>query len=809
MTASPPVATSDLTLDLAPAMRVLEVGEELAAAYAAQHLGNQGADVVKVEAPLGGDPARRLGPFANGVDEERSGLFLAVNLDKRGVCLDLETEPGRAQLARLLAWANVLVHSLPSDEAQKLGLDAETLRTSRPELVVLAMTPFGLVGPYADLAAEELTLSHGGGWAGLCPMAHPEPSYPPLKMHGHHCSLMAGVAAATVTLAVHRDRGRSGVGEVIDFSVVEYVASVLEFGIHVYTYHGFVMKRTVPRSLIPWRIFDTQDGAIFLACIEQDQWERLVAFMGSPEWATLDVFATPAGRNENQDLIHGFLAEFIAGWATFELYHSAQAHRICMAPVMSFADLAADRHLAARGFFTKAPGDDVTAYMAPAMLIDGKRPQYRRPAPRLGEHSAELLESDLSTPPPDSARAEAPGRRLPLEGVRVLDLTWVWAGPFGSMNLAHLGADVIRVESSVRPDLYRRGNAAPEDIEPSLNTNGMFNQWNQGKRSVAVDLRHPQGIEIVKRLVAEVDVVFQNFATGVLERLGLGYDVLREINPRVILASVSGYGQTGPYREYMGYGPATGPLSGLSSASGFPGEGPEETGVAMPDPTAGITAACAVAGALLRRDQSGVGEHLDVTLWEATAALNVDGWMEQALAGRQAERIGNRHPWMAPHGCFPAAGDDEWVTIACSDADFASLAELVPGLDDDLFTSLALRKRNEDELERRLSEWTSRHDRWFVTGLLQARGIATFPSFTCRDVVEDPHFNARGFIERLEHPEVGARAHTGIPWRMAERPNGVRSPAPQLGGHTDEVLQGLLGMDATAVAQLRTDGVLV
>ncbi len=788
-------------------MRVLEVGEGIAAAYAARHLANQGADVVKVEAPLGGDPARRIGPFANGVDEERSGLFLSVNLDKRGVCLDLETEAGQAHLARLLAWANVLVHSLRGDDARRIGLDAATLRTARPELIVLAMTPFGLTGPYANLAATELTLSHGGGWAGLCPMSHPEPSYPPLKMHGHHCSLMAGVAGATVTLAMHRDRRRSGVGEIIDFSVVEYVASVLEFGIHVYTYHGFVMKRTVPRSLIPWRIFDTQDGAIFLACIEQDQWERLVRFMGSPEWATLDLFETPQGRNENQDLIHGFIAEFVSGWDTSELYHAAQAHRICMAPVMSFADLAADKHLAARGFFTNVPNDDTTAYMAPAMLIDGKRPQYRRPAPRLGEHTEESLEWEL--PPAEPEAPNPPPPRLPLQGVRVLDLTWVWAGPFGSMNLAHLGADVIRVESSVRPDLYRRGNAAPEGIEPSLNTAGMFNQWNQGKRSVAVDLRRPEGTELVKRLVAEVDVVFQNFATGVLDRLGLGYDVLREINPRVILASVSGYGQTGPYREYMGYGPATGPLSGLSSASGFPGEGPEETGVAMPDPTAGITAAGAVAGALLRRDQSGIGEHLDVTLWEATAALNVNGWMEHALAGRQARRIGNRDPWMSPHGCFPAAGDDEWVTIACSEADFDVLAELVPGLDDELFASPALRKQNEDELERRLSGWTRGHDRWFVAGLLQARGIAAFPSFTCQDVVEDPHLNARGFIERLPHPEVGVRAHTGLPWRLTARPNGVRAPAPQLGGHTDEVLRGVLGMEEGEIKRLRAEGVLV
>ena len=783
-------------------LRVVELGAGIASAYAARLLADQGADVVKVE-PLQGDPARRRGPFANGIDEQRSGLFLAVNLNKLSVCLDLDTAAGKRDLERLIRWANVVVHSLCRNEAQAVGLDPEAIRAARPDLVVLAMTPFGLTGPYADFAASELTLSHGGGWAGLCPMAHPEPSYPPLKMHGHHCSLMAGVAGAMSALAVFRDRHRCGVGDYIDFSVLAYVASALEFGIHVYTYHGFVIKRTVPRSLIPWRIFDTKDGAIFLACIEQDQWERLVEFMGNPDWATLDVFATPAGRNQNQDIIHTFLEEFIGGWNTFDLYHAAQRQRICFAPVMTFENLATDRHLEHRRFFTTLPGDD-TRYVAPALLIDDERPRYRRPAPRLGEHNAEVL--GATTPQPVVAATSSP--RRPLEGVRVLDLTWVWAGPFGSMNLAHLGADVIRVESSVRPDLYRRGPAAPAGIEPTLNTNGMFNQWNQGKRSVAVDFRHPRGIEIVKALVAEVDVVFQNFATGVLERLGLGYDILQAINPRVILASVSGYGQTGPYREYMGYGPATGPLSGLASASGFPGEGPEETGVAMPDPTAGITAAYAVAAALLRRDETGVGEHLDVTLWEATAALNLDGWMEFALRGTQAERIGNRDPSMAPHGCFPTAGDDEWVTIACTDDDFAHLADIVPGLREERFATWELRKQHEDELERIVATWTRTLDRWYVTGLLQARGIAAFPSFTAKDIIEDPHLNARGFVERLEHPEVGVRAHTGVPWRLHERPNGVRMPAPQLGGHTDEVLRDVLGLSDAAIDDLRANDVL-
>ena len=394
-----------------------------------------------------------------------------------------------------------------------------------------------------------------------------------------------------------------------------------------------------------------------------------------------------------------------------------------------------------------------------AVVANGSRvsmsPSVRIPS----EKVIELVErSD------NAKKGDVETAKRPLEGVRIIDMTWVWAGTFGTMNLAHLGADVIRVESSVRPDLYRRGGAAPEGIEPSLNTAGMFNQWNQGKRSVAADLRTDAGRDLVKRLVREADVLVQNFATGVMARMGLGYDDLKAINPKLIMASISGYGQTGPYQEYMGYGPATGPLSGLSSVSGYPGKGPEETGVAMPDPTAGITAAYGVCAALLRRDDTGLGEHLDVTLWEATAALNIEAWMEYSLSGKEAERIGNRDPHMAPHGCYPALGEDLWVTIACeTENQWAALRKIIPGADDHRFDTLILRKEREDELDELVSAWTSTLDRWFITGVLQEAGIAAFPSFTCQDIVEDPHLNFRGFIERLNHPEVGKRAHTGIP----------------------------------------------
>ena len=788
-------------------LRVLELGGGVSAAYAAKLLGDHGADVVKVEPPAG-DPMRRRGPFPDDVeDPDKCGAYLALNVNKRGVCLDLDAAEGRRELARLVGWADILVHNETRTRALELGLDAGTLATAHPQLVALSITPFGVTGPYRDYRGTELIVSNAGGWANLCPGTRTEPGLPPLKVFGHQCALMAGTAGATAVLAMAREADRSGVGDHIDLSEQDYVASVLENGIPSYTYHDAVLTRDHPRGLIPWRIFEAKDSPIFLVCVEQDQWQRLVAFMGNPEWAELEVFADGPSRAENQDLVHQFVQEFIGEWIAWELYHAAQKQRICFAPVTSYGQLATNEHLRARGFFETVDhaGIGAVEHLASPVLSRRGRSAIRWPAPRLGEHNDVL--GDL--PPREPAATSAP--RLPLAGVRVVDLTWVWAGTFGSMNLAHLGAEVIHIESAKRPDLYRRSVFRRIGEDASLNQSGMFNQWNQGKKGVALDLGTEEGIETVKDFVRTSDVVTQNFATGVMERLGLGYDVLREINPGIILASISGYGQSGPYRDYIGYGPAATSLAGISAVTGYVGGGAAEVGVSMPDPNAGITAAFAIVSALARRDETGEGDHLDITLFEASAVCGLEAWMQYALNGTQPERIGNRDPWMAPHGCFPCRGEDQWVAIACtSDDEWARLAALIdPALvDDPRFASLVDRKANEDALEDVVAAWTREQDRWQATSVLQSLGIAAFPTYTCKDIVEDVHMNARGFIERLPHPEVGTRAHTGIPWRLSRRPNGVRSPAPCLGADTEDALREVLGYDDAKIAALRAADVL-
>lgn len=403
---------------------------------------------------------------------------------------------------------------------------------------------------------------------------------------------------------------------------------------------------------------------------------------------------------------------------------------------------------------------------------------------------------------------------LPLEGIRVCDFTWVWAGPFCTMQLAHLGAEVIKIESIKRSDTVRRLPSFA-DNEPGLNRAGYFNQYSQGKRSLALDLSKPEGREIAKRLVMVSDVVAENFAPGVLHRMGLNYEELVKLNPGVVMISLSGYGGTGPLSPYIAYGPAQVPMSGLSSLTGFPGRDPAQVGLSYGDPNGGIQGAVAVLAALWRRAATGEGCYIDESQWEAAIAVLGEGIMAQVMTGSPPPRDGNRDPMLCPSGVFRCAGDEDaenWVSIACgTDEEFQALCwamghhELTT---DPRFVTHTTRKANEDALEAIISAWTSSHDRWEVTRMLQGMGVAAFPSMSAKDLSDDQHLNERGIFVELPHPEVGVRRHIGIPYKLSATPVSVRSPAPCIGQHTDEVLAGILRMSDAEIAELRAKGVL-
>jgi benzylsuccinate CoA-transferase BbsF subunit len=406
-------------------------------------------------------------------------------------------------------------------------------------------------------------------------------------------------------------------------------------------------------------------------------------------------------------------------------------------------------------------------------------------------------------------------RKPPLEGIRVADFSWVWAGPFCTLQLAHLGAEVIRIETKTRPCVTRMLPPWPEN-RMGLNRSGYFNQYNQGKRSISLNFKIPGALEIAKRLIAKSDVVVNNFAAGVMDRLGFGYEQCRKLKSDIVMISLSGYGDTGPYSEYVAYGPAQVPLSGLSSLTGYKGWPPMHAGFSYADPNGGVHGAFAVLGALYHRAKTGEGQYIDMSQWECAMDLLAEGTLEYTMNGREPERNGNRDPGMSPHGVFRCKDlpekimdivVDMWVSIACvDDADFARLAGAIGRAElstDARFKTLAARKSNEDELEKIITAWTSQRDAHAAARELQARGVAAAVCASNKDVAEDAHLEERNFFVRLNHPEVGTQQHAGIPWRMSATPCAVRAPAPCLGQHTDEVLTGILGYSEADVKKLR------
>ena len=297
-----------------------------------------------------------------------------------------------------------------------------------------------------------------------------------------------------------------------------------------------------------------------------------------------------------------------------------------------------------------------------------------------------------------------------------------------------------------------------------------------------------------------------------MERLALGAEVLHEINPQLVIAAISGFGQTGPNRNFIGYGQAIVPLAGISAQTGYPGGGAEEIAIAYGDPNAGIVTAFAITAALAARQMHGGGQFIDVSLWEAMAASGFEGWINHVLGNPPYAQMGNRDPVWAPHNCYRCKGADEWVSIAVTEEDhWTALCRAMgrPGLaGDSRYQGAAGRKAHEDQLDEIISVWCADKSAWQVTEELQAAGVPAFPSLDTRQVAEDPHLAARQYFAQAPHPEVGVRKHTGLPWRLRNRPSGMVGPAPLMGQHTDEVLREVLRLDDGEIARLREAGIV-
>jgi crotonobetainyl-CoA:carnitine CoA-transferase CaiB-like acyl-CoA transferase len=393
-------------------LRVIECGEGAAAAYAAKLLADLGADVIKIEHPEGGDLSRLRGPFLNGAPHpERSGTYLYLNANKRGVGLDLTHPRGREALSRLAGEADLLVHNVPPGQMAGIGLVYDDLRRRNPRLVMTSISPFGATGPLRDYKAYEITSANAGGWAWLIDPDAGSADLPPLKAFGQQCNFHGGLNAATASLGALIARDLHGAdGQHIDVSIQECVMAFLEMNFIHYTYGGRVASRLGQRILHPWAICQAKDGLVFLLCVEEDQWTRFVDWMGNPEWSTWEVFADRFQRAAAWDVLKPLLEEWTAQHTVEEIYQGGLARRLAFAPVATMADLLANEHLRLRKFWATAahPEAGTLEYPGAPAKFGDEPSALRRPAPLLGEHTDTVL-SDLGYGPGEIAKLRDEG----------------------------------------------------------------------------------------------------------------------------------------------------------------------------------------------------------------------------------------------------------------------------------------------------------------------------------------------------------------------------------------------------------------
>ena len=387
--------------------------------------------------------------------------------------------------------------------------------------------------------------------------------------------------------------------------------------------------------------------------------------------------------------------------------------------------------------------------------------------------------------------------KMALEGIRVADFSWVWAGPYCTSLLGYLGAEVIKIESMKRVDQTRQGSIMNGDTFEGVNSSPTFNNANLNKKGVSIDITTEKGQEIARRLVAQCDVVVANMRPGKMDKLHLGYEDLKKVKPDIIMLESTGFGSTGPYRHYSGFAPIFASFGGLANLTGYTDGAPNPMS-GVQDLRAATQAAYAILAALYHRKKTGEGQYIDCSSSECITTLVGNEMMEYTMNGRSLGRTGNTDPVMAPHNVYRCKGDDKWISIAVgTEEEWQNLVHAMGDPDwakDEKFADMYARHKNSAELDRHMAEWTIRFTHMEVMEMLQSAGVAAMPSFCASEILENPHVKARDVITSVQHPVLGRQYVLNPPWKLSETPAAIRKSAPCMGENNEDVFMGLMGM---------------
>lgn len=821
-------------------LTIVDLTEYVTGPYATKLLADFGADVIKIERP-GGDPARKLGPFPAGTPgPEKSGTFFYFNTNKRSIVLDLETEADRATLWKLIDQADAVVESHRPGWLAGLGFSWEAIHARRPHVPLISITNFGQESPYRDYVGTELTLFALAGEMYTMGIQEREP----VTMYGTASLVESGSAAAAALMAAILSGQQQGVGQWVDFSIADshflgadrrHVATI------AFEFSG---RRTVRASssnrAVLAGVYPCLDGWVEFTGAS-NRLDRFARMLGSPDWLQDPKWSQPAALldPDNSAELEAYFFVWLSEHTKREIWEAAREARVLCGPLFDIAEISEDGHFRDRGFWQTVNHPALGEVTFPGRpLIMPKSPwELRRPAPLLDQHRAEILaEADRPAkagPPP----VESP--RLPLDGVRVIDLCVVWAGPFSTLLLGDLGAEVLKAENShvmqpmTRGTLARPSKELADRLAPAAggypygepgprpwNYNPTFVQLFRNKKSFTVDLRTEEGREIFGRVVAKADVLVENNATETMEGLGITYEFLTKYNPKIIMVRIPAYGSTGPYNQARALGVHLESVMGHTLLRGYADADPSEnSAIFSGDYLAGAQAALAVMMALRHRDLTGEGQKIEIGQAENASAMLAQAFMTYSLTGEVPDRITNRSIYgFAPTGVYPCrpAGPatdcgDRWISLSiCDDEQWQKLVAVMGNPDWASHPRLATnegRLAEHDAIDRQIAEWTAGWDDYELFHCLQKAGIPAAPVLEASRVLSDAHTTARGLFQPLTLFDGQGPFRFNTPmFRFSETPVTVRQPPVGLGEHNEYVYRQLLGVDEAEYDRLVAAG---
>ncbi|MGE5215926.1 MAG: CaiB/BaiF CoA transferase family protein [Chloroflexota bacterium] len=780
-------------------LRVIEIGD-IPASYASRWLADLGADVIKVEPP-GGDPNRWLPPFAGDIEHaERSLTFIHANTNKRSIALDLSRDSDRATFAKLLASAQLLIEATPLGYLEALGFTDQRLREDFTRLVVVSITPFGRTGPYRHYKGSDAIANAAGGFLfGQGDNAKGQCTAP-----SHLAYQMAGGMAAMLALAGVRHARETGAGQRIDMSLQEALTFANSSSIARYSRENRLERRPGGKAYggAGTNIYRCKDGRyVHFTTNMPHMWKEFAQnwmtdkSLAGPEWEN------PRNRDEHAEDVARAFADFIGQFNADEFANQAQARHLAAAPLNTVGEFVSCEQNRVRKWLQEIDHPVIGKYKAPGapMRLSLTPMRVRRPAPLLDQHRKEILAElqEGRSNPTKNKDDESSARRPMLAGVRMADLTQQYAGPLGTELLAYYGMEVVKIESAVVPSKEREA--------------AVHACMNRAKLGCTINLRHADGKELFKQLVAKSDVVVDNFSSGVLERLGFSYEVLQQINPGIVQAVMPGWGLTGPLKSWVAWGWQLLAYTGIMRLWGYP-ESPMETRckIAWPDRVGSVTMALGVLAALEYRARTGKGQFIEAGMLEAQGSMMGPAILDYTVNGNEWDAMGYREilgaPY-APYGCYPCAGEDNWIIVACAgDDEWRNMANLIGKSSwaaDAKFASKEGRKQRRDELDRKVSEWTRKYTPKQLFRMLQEAGIAAGIPSSGEDLFHDIHLRARGHIVETEAQPWGKITHHGLPGIPSLSQADAARPAPWIGAHNDEVFGRILGLSKEKIEELK------